>query len=284
MPDIGEISAVDVAKPDPEDLRMYSVTTILGVLDKPALVYWAATETAKAAINQASYLEKRVQREGAQVVEKSLSNARFQRAPGQRSAAELGTAVHERLETLALTGQFPDDIDDEMLPFIEQADRWMQKFQPTYEAAEMTVYSPQFNYAGTLDAIMVVDGVRFLVDYKTSRKTVDSQGKPTSPYPEFVALQLSAYKNAEYAAAWKPRRYEYQRRRYYLLGMDERETAVEVPQVDAGLVLHITPNHCEAFPINLDQVVFDSFLYTLECFRWVNQISKTVMGNPLEKG
>ena len=43
-------SPIDDAKPEPDDLRMWSVTTIIGALDKPALVYWAAEETAKAAV------------------------------------------------------------------------------------------------------------------------------------------------------------------------------------------------------------------------------------------
>lgn len=282
MADIDVIGAVDVAKPEPEDLRMYSVTTILGVLDKPALVYWAATETAEAAVRQAKYLADRVETEGKESVVKALSGARFAQQPGQRTAKDLGTAVHEALEQLALTGQFPE-VDDEVRPFIEQADRWMQKFQPVYEASEMTTYSPRYGFAGTLDAIAVVDGVRFIVDYKTTRKSLDNRGKPTTPYPEQVGLQLAAYRYSEYAASWRPRRYEYQKRRYYLLGMDERETAVPVPEVDSGLVLHLTPDHCEAFPMNCDEVAFDAFLYTLECFRWVNEISKKIMGDPLEK-
>lgn len=282
MADIDEIGAIDVKKPEPEDLRMYSVTTILGVLDKPALVYWAANETADAAVRQAKYLAQRVESEGKEAVAKALAGARFASPPGGRTAKALGTAVHEALEHLALTGEFPT-VDDEVRPFIEQADKWMQKFQPVYEASEMTTYSPQYGFAGTLDAIATIDGVRFLIDYKTSRKSVDNQGKPTTPYPEQVGLQLAAYRYAEYAATWRPRRYEYQRRRYYLLGMDERETAVPVPEVDTGLVLHLTPEHCVGFPINCDRIAFDAFLYSLECFRWVNEISKKIMGDPLEK-
>ena len=30
------------AKPQEEDLRFYSVTTLINVLDKPALMYWAS--------------------------------------------------------------------------------------------------------------------------------------------------------------------------------------------------------------------------------------------------
>jgi hypothetical protein len=258
------------------------VTTIIGALDKPALLYWAAEQSAEAAVTIAKSLPSRIEEDGRDEVVKWLRDARFRKPKGQRSATQLGTDVHDPLEQLALTGKFPD-VDDEVRPFIEQADRWMQKFQPVYEAAEMTIYNPTYGYAGTLDAIAVIDGVRFLIDYKSTRKSIDSRGKPTTPYPEQVGLQLAAYRYGEYAAAWRPRRYEYQKRRYYLLGMTERENAQPVPEVDGCLVLHITPEHCEAFPINANEDAYQAFLYTLEAFRWVNQTSKHIMGDPLEK-
>ena len=86
------------------------------------------------------------------------------------------------------------------------------------------------------------------------------------------------------AATWRPRRFEERRggRRYYLLGSGEREAAVPIPEVDACLVLHLTPDRCAGYPIRADEEVFDAFLYTLEVFRWMNDISKTVMEPPLE--
>lgn len=271
-----------VAKPAPDDLRMYSVTTIIGALDKPALIYWAADETAKAAVKAARSLTTRIDEDGEYETVKWLHDARFRSVRGQRTAKDLGTAVHDALEQLALTGKFPV-VDDEVRPFIERADAWMQRFQPTFEASEMTVFSPRYGFAGTLDAIAIIDGVRFLIDYKTTRKSVDSRGKLTTPYPDQVGLQLAAYRYAEMAATWRPRRYEYQKRRYYLLGLDERELAVPVPTVDACLVLHLTPEHCDGFPIKADEEAFNAFLYTLECFRWVNDTSKHIMGDPLQK-
>ena len=282
QPIFRETDHLVVEKPAETDVRMYSVTTIIGALDKPALLYWAAEQTAEAAVTVAKSLPARIEEDGRPEVVKWLRDARFRKPRGQRSATELGTAVHDALETLALTGKFPD-VDAEVRPFIEQADKWMQRFQPTYEAAEMTVYNATYSYAGTLDAVGTIDGVRFLIDYKSSRKSFDNNGKPTSPYPEQVGLQLAAYRYAEYAATWRPRRYEYMRRRYYLLGMDEREASVPVPGVDGCLILHLTPEHCKAFPIDAGEEAFNAFLYTLECYRWVNATSKRIMGAPLEK-
>ena len=270
---------IDVDKASATDTRHYSVTTIIGALDKPALQYWAAEQTALAAVQVAGSLPARIEEEGEEAVVKWLRDARFRRPKGIRSSAELGTAVHAACESYALTGQRPE-VDDEVSPFLDRFDEWLQQAQPVYEAVETTVYSATYGYAGTLDAIATIGGQRVLVDYKTSRKSSDSRGQPSSPYPE-VALQLAAYRHAELAAVWRPRRVEQFRRRYYLLDDAERSMAVPVPEVEGGIAIHITPEHCVAYPVRCDEQVFDAFLFTLEAFRWQSGLSKKVIGEPL---
>ncbi len=278
MATIGQ-APLEGQKPNDDDQRMWSVTTIIGALDKPALLYWAAEQTATAAVDQLDTVRAMIKDGDRADTIKWLRDARFRRPKGQRTAADLGTAVHEACETYALTGERPDT-DDEVAPFLDRFDEWCQKFQPTYEAAEVTVYSPQYGYAGTCDAFLSVDGVRFIVDYKTSKKSWDAKGKATGPYPE-VALQLAAYRYAELAAVWRPRRMEQFRRRYYLLGEAEKAMAVPVPEVDTGLVIHITPDHCDAYPVDCSEDIHTSFLYVLEAARWSFQTSKSVIGMPL---
>jgi hypothetical protein len=144
------------------------------------------------------------------------------------------------------------------------------------------VYHPTMGYAGQSDAFLTIDGVRFIADYKTSKKAFDKRGNAKTPYPEQVALQLAAYAHAEMAAVWRPRRMEKFRRRYYLLGPAEQEMAVPVPEVDAGLAIMITPEFCTAYPVTVSESVFEAFLHVQEVSRWVNETSKRVMGHPLE--
>jgi len=270
---------VDVEKPADDDVRMWSVTTIIGALDKPALLYWAAEQTAEAACAVAKSLPSRIEEEGHEAVVKWLRDARFRKPKNVRSATELGTAVHDAVERYAITGERPE-VDDEVRPFLDRFTEWAQKAQPAYHAAELTVYSPQYGYAGTLDAIATIQGQRVLLDYKSSRKSVDAQGKPTGPYST-VALQIASYRYAEFAAVWRPRRYTSWKRRYYLLGPDEREMAVPVPEVDGGVVLHLTPEHADCYPVKCDESVWTAFLYVLEAARWKFETSKSVIGDPL---
>jgi hypothetical protein len=281
--------AIDNAPADADDLQLWSVTTILGALDKPALLYWASEQSALAAVhNEATWRGMLADDDPACAhtdaatcpAVKWLRDARFRRPKGMRSATELGELVHRACEEYAVTGTRPG-VDDEVRPFLDRFDGWLDRFGPSYQAAEVAVFHPDLGYAGTADAFLTIGGVRYIADYKSSRKSVDAQGNPTKPYPEQVGLQLAAYRWARYAAVWRPRRMEKFRRRLYLMGPDERAIAVPVPDVDTGLVIHITPDSCEAFPIVCDENVFESYLAVQDAARWVFQGSRTVMGNPL---
>lgn len=282
------LPAIEDAEQRAGDLALWSVTTILGALDKPALLYWAAEQSALAAIhNEATWRgmladddPKCKHADKNCPVVKWLRDARFRRPKGMRSATELGEAVHKACERYALTGTRPD-VDDEVRPYLERFDGWLQRFGPSYQAVETAVYHPDLGYAGTADAWLTIDGVRYIADYKSTRTATDDKGNPTTPYPEQVALQLAAYRHAKYAAIWRPRRVEKFRRRYYLLGPDERGMAVPVPEVDTGLCIHITPESCEAFPVVCDERVFEAYLAAQDSARWLFQDSRRVMGDPL---
>lgn len=292
--------ALDVDRADQDDLTLWSVTTIIGVLDKPALLYWAAQQTADAAVDDLATWQAMNDGRGRSEAVKWLRDARFRPPRNLLSAASLGTIAHKMCETYALTAVRPDrDMVTELVAreipdgdiagevdvlgrMLNQFDGWLSRFQPSYQATEACVYSPTYGYAGQCDSFLTVDGVRFIADYKSSRETLDSRGNLRKPYPEQVGLQLAAYRYAEFAAVWRPRRTEKFKRRYYLLSPTERELAIPVPEVDTGLVIKLSPESCESYPIRCDQQVHTAFLYCLEAFRWVQETSKTVMGDALE--
>lgn len=301
-PALGQ-SPLEGCDEQPGDRRLWSVTTIIGVLDKPGLLYWSAEQAALAAVSVARTLEQRVAEDGHDEVVKWLRDARFRRPRGRLSDSALGTCAHAACEQYALTGTRPgaDDlagfvrreggarfagVADEVAVLDRMLDRfdgWLQRFAPSYDATEVVVYSPTYGYAGQADAFLRVDGVRLLVDYKSSRSGFDKQGRPKSPYPE-AALQLAAYRHAELAAVWRPRRLEQFRRRYYLLSDAERDRSVPVPETDGGAVLHLTPDHCELFPVRCDEVVHEAFLYVQEAARWQLELSRDVVGLPMIGG
>lgn len=149
----------DLAPAAPDDLDpMWSVTTLISALDKPALVPWTAIKTAECAIDQERVWKSRLEHEGRDAAIDYLKGARFRRARGARSATALGTAVHAACEYKAIFGSWrqEDLVDMELRPFLVQFDRFLDAFQPTYIAAEVTVFHPAtpdepWAYAGTCD-------------------------------------------------------------------------------------------------------------------------------------
>lgn len=271
---------ITVDRPAPTDLRLWSVTTILKVLSSPGIDYWQKEEVAKAFVAIRKSLDTRVEEDGEEALITWGINAPFRRKPGERTSADLGTAFHEVAEEIAVTGKIPA-VDDELRPLVEQYDRWLQRAQPEFLAAEMPVYHTGFGYAGTLDGMMKLQGIPLIHDFKSSKKSFDKKGKPTHPWPE-AGCQLAAYRFAEWAVPVRPRRWEQMRRRYYLFGDPERDNAVPIPHVDGGIVIHVTPLHCEAYVMRCDQAVHTAFLYLIEAARWSFDLSKSIVGDILQ--
>jgi hypothetical protein len=294
---------IDITGPATDDLQLFSVTTIIGILEKRGLLYWSAELAAEAAIDSEQTWKAMLAERGRPEAVTWIRDAFNRRPKTALAAADLGTTVHKCCEYQALSGQQPTpdfiadqvrkhgtattDVDAETAvveAMMEQYDNWCQQFQPEYLAAEMTVYNPSFGFAGTLDAVTVIDGVRFITDTKTSREAYDKKGQPRGPYPRENGLQLAAYRYAEFAAAWRPRRFEKNFRRYYALGPTELESGgiVKVPEVDTGLVVFITPEFCHAYPTQCGEEAFRAFGHCLEMFRWAEITSPTIQSPPLE--
>lgn len=299
---------IEKAEQTPDDLILWSVTTITGCLKAEGLMYWAAEQAALAAVHQQATWRGMLEDDNSDcshldadscAAVKWLRDARQRPRKDRLSDAAMGTALHKALEDYSVSGKRPTpselediisvvggitvNVDNEtavLSSMVDSFDRWAQAAQPEYIAAEVVVYSPTYGYAGTADGFMRLDGVPLIFDYKSSRKSRDGRGKPKTPFPE-VALQLAGYRFGEFAAVWRPRRTERFFRRYYLLSPEERAMAVPVPEVEGGVAIMVTPETCTAYPVRCDEAVFDSFLYVLEAARWHFDMSRDVVGGPL---
>lgn len=242
--------------------KFWSVTTIIGGgLPKPALLPWGIKSVAEVAVAKRKTLMAMTgecERSGACTPEDwcSVCDAAvrwLKSSPYQKrdKAADLGTRIHEAAEAYKLGKPAPPWPDD-IAPTMEQYERWLLAFAPTFDQVEQTVYNRSQRYAGTLDAIVTLsDGKRLLIDYKTGK----------SIYPE-VGLQLAAYRFAEYMRL-----------------PDNSEE--KVPEVDGAAVLHLTPDSWQFIDVRADDEVFAAFLYARETFRFMEETSKTVIGQAL---
>ena len=82
------------------------------------------------------------------------------------AAADRGTKVHAATEALDKTGQA--EIQDEYLPYLQAYVQFRQEHDVQWELIEYADYHPELRYAGTIDRYGLVDGIRTLLDIKTT--------------------------------------------------------------------------------------------------------------------
>lgn len=159
-----------------------SVTTILGILDKPALKHWAANCAVE-------YIEQHIDEiqspRGPHTIADILGNARTAFTAASSAARSIGTEVHQMIEDYLMTGEDPTDVSDAaetaFLAFLE----WEAKNKVKWLASELTLFHRHVGYAGTADARAIINDHEYIVDFKTSKAVYDE-----------YRVQLSAYKAA----------------------------------------------------------------------------------------
>lgn len=202
-----------------------SVTTVLKQLNKPALVQWAVDQTAAFAVANIDNLLSRTEEQGwgflrwywnrdplkGEVELRNFYN-------GVRDdAAELGTMIHEWIAADHGEGNYPDV---SMAPeffwqMVNVWNEWSAQHDVKPIVSEGTVWSELGGgYAGTLDGIWEIDGVRYLLDIKSSRNVYDEH-----------MMQLAALGGAQ------------------VLMVEDGEDWVEkpIPEFDAYALLRIRP-------------------------------------------
>ena len=160
-----------------------SVTHVLGCINKPALVNWAANQeralVLEAAANlfldlpsvpqdqkmsRPAYLTTLTGRLGKEKAHKKVL----------AKAAETGTQVHKliewnlRRELGQEAGHEPRVVDNAQWAFMAFQD-WANSVQLTPLFIEQVVFSRQHGFAGTMDLLALVNGVPTLVDFKTGK-------------------------------------------------------------------------------------------------------------------
>jgi hypothetical protein len=161
-----------------------SSTTILSILNKPALGYWMV----KTAIN---YLATKLDdiKDGKLILNadnsyKILQEAKNQHKQIKDESANTGTMVHEVLEFHLKHENVGMLLNDKTKKPFEGFVEWKNKRKFKLVSSEETVWS-KHGYAGTLDCAAYLDGKLYIVDFKTSNAI----------YPEYV-MQIASYVKA----------------------------------------------------------------------------------------
>jgi len=102
-------------------------------------------------------------------------------------AMDIGSAVHAAIERYLNLGQEPEAPSDEVLSAFLGFLDWMSEHKVETIHAEQTVYG--YAYAGTTDFVAMLDGKKYVIDFKTYNETSSTQ----PPYPE-AKYQVAAYR------------------------------------------------------------------------------------------
>jgi hypothetical protein len=230
-----------------------SVTTIISVYDKPALVGWAAREAAEYADKNWALLDGLTSQERVTLI-KGAHNRRSNDASG------LGTAVHEAVDAYCRglkieevrrvegLGDWPKDVK----PFMTQFDNFLNRHKPEFQMTEVTVWNREFGYAGTFDWLAILDGRMTLGDTKTGKGV----------YPE-VGLQLTALAHGE-----------------FILMPDGTE--LPMPDIEDLAVLHLRPRSWSLVPVAEDaedrENTWEAFKAAATMKRWSEDTKPNVLG------
>ena len=227
-----------------------SVTTILGIKDKPALVGWAKRETAACAVRNLDVLERMVRSGGPQAAVDWLK-----RIPdyARDASADLGSAVHAAAEAIARGQSGP--VAEDVAPFVAAYRRdFLDVFHPRFIAVEAMVCSERYEYGGTADAFAEIDGETWLLDYKTG----------AGVYPD-TALQLGGLARAQF------------------IGYPGDPVQYPVPFATRFGVLHIRPEGARLLPVVVNRETVAAFLDARRLYGWDQGPAKTVIGEPITR-
>ena len=168
------------------DKVVYGVTSIIGVLNKPALMYWAVNQAVDfLGVNWIAGKEyDEVE------IKTLLEDARKAHRVKKDKSADIGTMIHGWIEKYvkARIEKKPvpkRPINKEMQNAINGFFSWAKKNKVQLIACEQKIYSKKYRYAGTFDLEAKVNGKRTIIDFKTGKAL----------YPEMF-LQASAYLQA----------------------------------------------------------------------------------------
>lgn len=164
-----------------DDELLPGVTTILGTLNKPALVQWAANEAIK-------YIEakgEKLDEETYKVTGEVLEAARTAHAKRRDKAASQGTDVHAEIETIIkayIKGETPEvqEVSAQAKKFV----LWAAENKVAFHESEKKLYSEKHRFAGTVDFTATIGGKKMVGDIKTTSGIYD-----LSPF-----LQCAAYR------------------------------------------------------------------------------------------
>lgn len=148
---------------------LHGVTTVLGVIAKPALIQWAAN-MAVDYIRDNPLLIQADQMDGVIATsEQILEDARYAHRRKKEKAGDWGTAVHEAIEYWIKDGSEPQ-LEGTQKTAFDKFKQWVKDNKVEFLESEKHVWSEKLWIGGIVDVVFTMDGKKYIGDIKTSKK------------------------------------------------------------------------------------------------------------------
>lgn len=156
-----------------------SVTNVLNMKAKPALMTWLQDNAILSALNTPQNVGEPEAQWHSRIAAESDRIG--------REAAEWGTLIHEQIEQFATGGAFMGT--GEILDYVAGYEKWHRENIEKVISAEQSVVGP-IGYAGRLDLhAMMIGNRRAIIDAKSQKL----KGKPKANFYIEWSMQLAAY-------------------------------------------------------------------------------------------
>lgn len=138
-----------------------SVSRICGIVDKSdALLVWASR------LCSDYLLSLPVNARSDEEVKRAVNIHREKK----EEAANIGTLAHAWAEAYIKSWDISFPEDPQVINAVNGFLDWTNQHKMEWIASERFIYSNKYNYVGICDAIAIIDGKRYLVDFKTSNR------------------------------------------------------------------------------------------------------------------
>jgi hypothetical protein len=166
----------------PSEKLYTGVTTIIGVRQKEFLKWWTVKEMYNFLKTNWDLKKKYTEEEK----EKLLLDGKAAHTKKSKEALLSGKIAHDWIENYIGGKKLPLPKDENAKNAIKAFRSWELEHQVEWLASELVVCSEKHEFAGTIDAIAVVDGILTIVDFKTSSQISEDAFLQTAGY--WIAL------------------------------------------------------------------------------------------------
>lgn len=227
--------------------KLPGVTSVLSILAKPNLVRWQISGARKdGAMRALRWAERHPLTAPPEAATVTAALRASRASPEDTTARDMGTLIHALAEDRLRSGQWPDKPPDgEAFAFAVQLRNAVDALRPEPMLSEATVWNARDGYAGTLDAVVRIEGRPVLLDLKTGRTGVHAE----------MSLQLAAY-------------------RYGIQLLD----GSRLPATDRAAILWVRPDTWQLIDVPAGPDEYRLFLATLQLFRWRVETERKATG------